>query len=67
MSRSKDAIDSSIGTPIQNSNEINIKKVFENGNDRTEMNLSTVPQSEEKKPNSVPMWKNNGFFSRRVL
>ena len=62
LSRSKDAIDSSIGTAIQNSNGINIKKVFENGNDRTGMSLSTVPQSEEKKPKSVPMWKNNGFF-----
>lgn len=67
LSRSKDAIDSSIGTAIQNSNGINIKKVFENRNDRTGMSLSTVPQSEEKKPKSVPMWKNNVFFSRRVL
>ena len=49
MSRSKDAIDSSIGTAIQNSNGINIKKVFENGNDRTEMNLSTVPFSLKKR------------------
>ena len=63
VNKSKDAIDSSIRTAIQNSNRINIKKVFENGNDRTEMSLSIVSQSEEKKPNSVPMWKNNGFFA----
>ena len=59
----KDAIDLSIGTAIQNSKGINIKKVFENGNNKTEMSLSTVLQPEEKKPKSVLMWKSNGFFA----
>ena len=63
VKKSKGAIDSSIGTAIQNSKAINITKVFENGNDRTEMSLSTVSQSEEKKPKSVLMWKNNSFFA----
>ena len=63
VKKSKDAIDSSIGTAIQNSNGINIKKAFENGNDKTEMSLSTVSQSEDKKPKSVLMWKNDGFFA----
>ena len=63
VKKSKDAIDSSIRLAIQNLKGINIKKVFENGNDRTEMSFSAVSQSGEKKPKSVPMWKNNGFFA----
>ena len=63
VNRSRDAIDSSIGTAIQNSNGFNIKKVFENGNGKTEMSLLTVSQAEEKRPKSVKMWKNNGFFA----
>ena len=40
---------------IQDKGGINIKKVFESGNDRTEMSLSTAPPAEEKKPKSVLM------------
>ena len=67
VNKSKDAIDSSIRTAIQNSNGISIKKVFESGNERTEMSLSTASLPEEKKTKSVLMWKNNGFFPRRML
>ena len=63
VNKSKDATDSSIGTAIQNSNGISIKKIFESGNNRTEMSLSTDSPPEEKKPKSVLMWKNNGFFT----
>ena len=48
---------------IQDKGGINIKKVFESGNDRTEMSLSTAPPAEEKKPKSVLMQRNNGFFA----
>ena len=56
------AIDASIGSIINNSDGISLKKVSENGDNRTEMSLSTT-KKDEKKPTSVTMWKNNGLFS----
>ena len=58
----QDSIDASIGSIINSSSSINLKKVYENGENRTEMSLSTT-KDEEKKPKSVTMWTRNGFFA----
>ena len=55
-------IHASIGSIINNSDSISLKKVYENGDNRTEMSLSTT-KKDEKKTNSVTMWANNGFFA----
>ena len=57
-------VDASIGSIINNSDGINLKKVYENGDNRTEMSLSTTKKDEKKKKKSVTMWNNNAFFSR---
>ena len=54
------SIDLSIGSAVQNSSEINLTKNTENDGVRTETSLST--NSSEKKPESVSMWKDFGFF-----
>ena len=56
------SVDSSIGSAIRNSAGLSMKKVIENGDDRTELSVSTVNNSEEKKK-SVSLWKNFGCFS----
>ena len=57
-------IDSSIGNALQNSSGINLTKITENDGMRTEMSLST--KTSEKKPKSVSMWKDFGFFSSKI-
>ena len=59
----QESIDASIGSIINSSSGINLKKVYENGEDRTEMSLSTTKKDEEKKPESVTMWARNSFFA----
>ena len=56
------SVDSSIGSAIRNSAGLSMKKVIENGDERTELSVSTVNNSEEKKK-SVFLWKNFGYFS----
>ena len=58
----QESIDASIGSIINSSNSINLKKVYENGENQTEMSLSTT-KNEEKKQKSVTMWTKNGFFA----
>ena len=41
-------IDASIGSIINNSDSISLKKVYENGDNRTEMSLSTTKKDEQK-------------------
>ena len=57
-------IDSSIGNALQNSSGINLTKITENDGVRTEMSLST--KTSEKKPKSVSMWKDFGFFGSKI-
>ena len=45
----QESIDASIGSIINSSSSINLKKVYENGENRTEMSLSTTKNDEEKK------------------
>ena len=59
----QESIDASIGSIINSSSGINLKKVYENSEDRTEMGLSTTKKDEEKKPESVTMWTRNSFFA----
>ena len=59
-SSSKTNIHSSIGSAIQNLTGLNMTKITESGNDRTEMTLST--STEEKPVKCINMWKNHGFF-----
>ena len=54
------SIDLSIGNAVQNSSGINLTKITENNGVRTEMFLLT--NTSEKKPKSVSMWKDFGFF-----
>ena len=55
--------DTSIGSIIKSSDIINLTKVYENDENRTEMSLSTTKNSGEKKSKSVTMWSRNGFFA----
>ena len=55
------SVDSSIGSAIRNSAGLSMEKVIENGDGRTELSVSTVNNSEEKKK-SVSLWKNFGCF-----
>ena len=55
------SVDSSIGSAIRNSAGLSMEKVIENGDGRTELSVSTVNNSEEKKK-SVFLWKNFGCF-----
>ena len=45
----QESIDASIGSIINSSSSINLKKIYENGENRTEMSLSTTKKDEEKK------------------
>ena len=54
------SIDLSIGNAVQNSSGINLTKITENNGVRTEMFLLT--NTSKKKPKSVSMWKDFGFF-----
>ena len=56
------SIDESISNIIKNSDGVNLTKIFDNGNNRTEMSISTGKKQSEKKPKSTTMWKNDGFF-----
>ena len=55
------SVDSSIGTAIRNSAGLIMKKVIENGDDRTELSVPTVNNSGENRK-SVFLWKNFGYF-----
>ena len=55
-------IDLSIGSAIRNSAGISMKKVIENGDDRTEVTVATV-NSEEKVKKSINLCENFGYFS----
>ena len=66
------SVDSSIGSAIRNSAGLSMKKVIENGDDRTELSVSTVNNSEEKKKkrflveNFLIFWfRILQFFNRR--
>ena len=56
------SIDESISNIIKNSDGVNLTKIFDNGNNRTEMSISTEKKQSEKKPKSTSIWKNDGFF-----
>ena len=57
------SIDESISNIINNSDGVNLTKIFDNGTNRTEMSISTEKkESDEKKLKSTNMWKNNDFF-----
>ena len=58
------SINLSIGNAVQNSSEINETKITENNGVRTEMSLLT--NTSEKKPKSVSMWKDFGFFGSKI-
>ena len=53
--------DSSIGSAIPNSAELSMKKVIENGEDRTEVSVSTVNDDEKVKKN-IQLWEDFGYF-----
>ena len=46
----QESIDASIGSIINSSSSINLKKVYENGENRTEISLSSSKDEEKKKP-----------------
>ena len=54
-------INSSIGSAIRNSAGLTMTKVIENGDDRSEMTVSTV-NGEEKVKKSINFWENFGHF-----
>ena len=58
------SINLSIGNAVQNSSGINLTKITENNGVRTEMFLLT--NTSEKKPKSVSMWKDFGFFGSGI-
>ena len=49
----QESIDTSVGSIINSSSSINLKKSYKNGKNRTEMSLSTT-KKEEKKQNLLP-------------
>ena len=55
-------IDSSIATAIRNSSSILMKKVIKNGDERTEMSVSTVKGEEGSKQKCLNIWKDFGYF-----
>ena len=55
-------IDESIGNIIKNSDGINFTKVYQNGNNRTEMSISAEKKKDEKKRKLLPCGKTMGFF-----
>ena len=58
----QESIDASVGFILNSSSSINLKKVYENGENQSEMSLSTT-KDEEKKPKSVTMWTEHVFFA----
>ena len=58
------SVDFSIGNAIQNSSGVNLTKITENDGVRTEMSLLT--NASEKKPKSVSMWEDFGFFGSEI-
>ena len=56
------SIDESISNIIKKSDGINLTKVDQTGNNRTEMSISAEKKKDEKKPKSVTMWEYNRFF-----
>ena len=54
-------IGSSIGSAIRNSARLSMKKVIENGEDRTEVSVSTV-NGDEKVKRSIQLWEDFGYF-----
>ena len=63
----QESIDASIGSIINSSSCINLKKVYENGENRTEMGLSTTKKDEEKNPKILDHVDKKCFFCRRML
>ena len=61
LAAQKQNIHLSIGSATQNPTGLNMTKITESGNDRTEMTLSI--STEEKPVKCINMWKNHGFFS----
>ena len=55
------SVDSSIGSAIRNSASLSMKKVIQNGDDRAELSVSTVNNSEEKNKSAF-MWKDFDYF-----
>lgn len=59
-------IDESIGNIIKNSDGINFTKVYQNGNNRTEMSISAEKKKDEKKRKLLPCGKKMVFFLTNV-
>ena len=55
------SVDSSIGSAIRNSAGLSMKKVIENGDDRTELSVRRSIILKKRKK-SVFLWKNFGYF-----
>ena len=58
--KSNSNIDFSIGTTIRNSKGLKMKKVIENGDERSEMTVSVSDQDRMKK--SLNLWEKLGYF-----
>ena len=54
--------DESISDIIKNYDGLNLTKVFDYGNNRTEMSISTEKKQYQNKPKSTTIWENDGFF-----
>ena len=55
-------IDSSISSAIRNCAGLIMKKVIENGDERSEMSVSTVKGEEEGKQKCINLWQDFGYF-----
>ena len=60
------SIDESISNIIENSDGVNQTKIFDNGNNRTEMSISTEKKAERKKAKIYQQVEKRWFFSRRL-
>ena len=59
------SVDSSIGSAIRNSASLSMKKVIQNGDDRAELSVSTVNNSEEKNKSAF-MWKDFDYLVQNL-
>ena len=62
--KSNSNIDFSIGTTIRNSKGLKMKKVIENGDERSEMTVSVSDQDRMKK--SLNLWEKLGYFGNET-
>ena len=60
------SIDESISNIIENSDGVNQTKIFDNGNNRTEMSISTEKKAERKKAEIYQQVEKRWVFSRRL-